>query len=148
MDIHRCLEILELDHTASIADVHQAYKDIVNVWHPDRFTHNPRLQRKAEGKIKEVNLAYATLKTFYARKQVSEPERKGSHLATDTGKGTPSREKGTRDKTEVAFELGTQLVLSTWSYLSSRLRRMIATQIINREKELQKQGKAQKHDLT
>jgi curved DNA-binding protein CbpA len=148
MDIHSCLKILELDHTASMADVNQAYKDIVNVWHPDRFTYNPRLQRKAEEKIKEINLAYAILKTFYARKQVTEPERKGSRLATDTGKGTSSREKETRDKTEAAFELGTQLVLSTWSYLSSRLRRMIDTQVINREEEHQKQGKAQKQDLT
>ena len=50
MDIKKCFEILELDRGASIAETKQAYKDIVSVWHPDRFSHNPRLKRKAEGK--------------------------------------------------------------------------------------------------
>ena len=61
MDIKRCFEILELDMGASPDEVRQAYKDIVSVWHPDRFSHNPRLKKKAEGKIKEINAAYDTI---------------------------------------------------------------------------------------
>ena len=48
MDIKRCYEILELEPTASVKDLKQAYKDIVNVWHPDRFSHSTRLKKKAE----------------------------------------------------------------------------------------------------
>lgn len=58
MDIERCFEILEIESGASTEEVKQVYKDLVHVWHPDRFSHNPRLKRKAEEKMKEVNLAY------------------------------------------------------------------------------------------
>ena len=39
----------------------QAYKELVQIWHPDRYVHNPRLQHKAEAKFKEINLAYQNL---------------------------------------------------------------------------------------
>jgi DnaJ-class molecular chaperone len=144
MDIPMCRKILEVDQTASIADINQAYKDIINVWHPDRFTHNPRLQRKAEAKIKEVNIAYETLKTFYARKQVSDKGQNGSHKEKDEGTRRSSRGKETGNRTEIVFELGTQLILSTWSYLSSRLRRMVETQVIDREEERRTRGRGEK----
>lgn len=34
MDIRHCYESLELDPDASIEAVKQAYKDLVNIWHP------------------------------------------------------------------------------------------------------------------
>ena len=64
MDIEKCFEIFELDRRASPYEVKQAYKDIVNVWHPDRFSNNPRLKQKAEEKLKEINVAYETLKSY------------------------------------------------------------------------------------
>lgn len=66
------LQLLDLDQTASIEEVRQAYKDLVMVWHPDRFCHNPRLQRKAEDKLKQFNQAYDHLRQWYERPQ---PER-------------------------------------------------------------------------
>ncbi len=56
------LRILDLDDTASEADIRQSYRDLVMVWHPDRFAHNPRLRQKAEAKLKLFNQAYAHLK--------------------------------------------------------------------------------------
>ena len=53
MDLERCFEVLEIDRNASADEIRQAYKDIVSVWHPDRFRNNPRLRRKAEKKLKE-----------------------------------------------------------------------------------------------
>ena len=64
MDIQRYYEILELDPGVSSKDVTQAYKDLVNVWHPDRFSKIPRLRRKAEEKLKEVNEAYEKLQSY------------------------------------------------------------------------------------
>ncbi len=64
MDIRRCFEILELDSKASPDDVKQAYRDLVNVWHPDRFLGNSRLKQKAEEKLKEINEAYERVLSF------------------------------------------------------------------------------------
>ncbi len=65
--IDRCFGMLGLKPGASQEEVTQAYRDLANVWHPDRFTGNPRLQRKAEEKIKEINSAYQCIKSFYGK---------------------------------------------------------------------------------
>ncbi len=65
--ISRCIEILGLKPSASQEEVNQAYRDLANVWHPDRFVGNPRLQKKAEEKIKEINAAYEYIKSFYCK---------------------------------------------------------------------------------
>ena len=49
---------LNLEPTATRAEIDRAYKDLVKVWHPDRFTHNPSLRAKAEQKLKRINIAY------------------------------------------------------------------------------------------
>ena len=58
----RCYKVLELDHEASMDEAREAYIDMVRVWHPDRFTDNPRLRKKAEEKLKEINIAYAEIR--------------------------------------------------------------------------------------
>jgi G3E family GTPase len=63
-DIHKCYEILGLSPDASIEARKQAYKDLVKVWHPDRFSHDPRLQQKAEEKLQEINEAYEKIKSL------------------------------------------------------------------------------------
>jgi len=65
--INRCIEILGLKPGASQEEVNQAYRDLVNVWHPDRFVGNPRLEKKAEEKVKEINAAYEYIKSFYCK---------------------------------------------------------------------------------
>ena len=54
----RCFDILDLDPGVSFEELKTAYRDMVNVWHPDRYAHNPRLQKKAERKLQELNAAY------------------------------------------------------------------------------------------
>jgi len=62
MNVLKCYKILELDHEASMDEVREAYIDMVRVWHPDRFTNNPRLREKAEEKLKALNIAYAEIR--------------------------------------------------------------------------------------
>lgn len=40
----------------------QAYRDLVSVWHPDRFANNPRLRKKAEEQLKLINIAYQNIR--------------------------------------------------------------------------------------
>lgn len=54
-------ELLELQPGASPEKVRQAYREMAKVWHPDRFSHDPRLQRRAEEKLKLINQAYRRL---------------------------------------------------------------------------------------
>ena len=108
MDIKQSFEILELDRGASTDEIKQSYKDIVTVWHPDRFPNNPRLKQKAEEKLKEVNVAYDTLKSYLSSEQRMEPKQE---------KAQP--DAAPYDKTEAVVEAGTGIALSLWSYLSS-----------------------------
>jgi uncharacterized RDD family membrane protein YckC len=64
MNVKKSYEILRLEPDASVADLKLAYRDMVNVWHPDRFLHNPRLKEKAEQQLQQVNQAYEILLAY------------------------------------------------------------------------------------
>jgi DnaJ-class molecular chaperone len=126
MDIEKCFAIFELDRYASSDEVKQAYKDMVNVWHPDRFSDNPRLRKRAEEKLKEINVAYEMLKSHLSSKQSFEPEHGKSAQEDDYSRRDVEVEPKTRDITEAIVEKNTGIVLSLWSYLSSAIQRMVA----------------------
>jgi len=56
------LETLGLKPDASWEDVTQAYKDLMRVWHPDRFQSDERLRKKAEEHSQRINHAMGELK--------------------------------------------------------------------------------------
>jgi TPR repeat protein len=66
--INASLKLLGLDPEASPEAAKQAYRDLVRVWHPDRFGADQRLQQKAEEKIKEINDAYEVVQAYIFRK--------------------------------------------------------------------------------
>jgi curved DNA-binding protein CbpA len=136
VDLKQSFEILELNPDASTDEVQQAYKDLVNIWHPDRFATNPRLRRKAETKLKEINRAYAMVNSFLSsgpdaleaaqEQQYKEP--RASEQA-EAHSDTADYEAESKTTTEAVVEAGTVAVLNLWSYLSTRLRRVIAEQV-------------------
>jgi curved DNA-binding protein CbpA len=63
-DLESSLQTLDLPHGAGLSEVKQAYRDLMNVWHPDRFSHDPRLRKKCEDKVKEINAAYRFLESL------------------------------------------------------------------------------------
>lgn len=69
MEIKKCYETLDLTPHATREEVRRSYKDLVNIWHPDRVPDNPRLKKKAEEKLKEINAAYGELTSFLSSKQ-------------------------------------------------------------------------------
>lgn len=51
-------KVLEIHINATLREVTQAYRNMVKVWHPDRFPNDIKLQKKANEKLKEINEAY------------------------------------------------------------------------------------------
>lgn len=78
MDFQQCCDVLDLTPPVAMADLKEAYKDLVQVWHPDRFAHNPRLRLRAEEKIKVINIAYETLARFLSQQQARPTDRSTS----------------------------------------------------------------------
>jgi len=91
-EMHKHYQILGLNPGASKEEIKQAYRDLVDVWHPDRFSDNERLKEKANEKLKEINLAYK-----------GQPERVFQHPGSQMGGNLPGegredhlREEGLR----------------------------------------------------
>ena len=63
-DMSKWYQILDLEPGASPEEVKQAYRDMVKVWHPDRFGSDQRLRAKAEEMQKEINLAFEQLEDY------------------------------------------------------------------------------------
>ena len=63
-EIHNAYLALELEPGAALPQVQEAWREQVTVWHPDRFSGNPKLQRKAQERTKDINAAYDILKQF------------------------------------------------------------------------------------
>ncbi len=64
-EINRCYEILGVGFGVSSEELKRAYRRLVKAWHPDRFTHDPRLQQRAENKLKEINVAYERVQSSW-----------------------------------------------------------------------------------
>lgn len=65
------LNILGLDDEASDADIKVAYKECVQILHPDRFANNKRLQDRATEQFKRLQDAYEYLSSDRGRKSSS-----------------------------------------------------------------------------
>ena len=68
-ELSKCYELLGISPGASAQELKTAHRDMAKVWHPDRFSHDPRLQQKAQEKLKEINEAYNQLVSGKARRQ-------------------------------------------------------------------------------
>lgn len=60
-EFERYYELLGVAPGTSGNELKEAYRDMAKVWHPDRFSHDPRLQQKAQERLKEINEAYEQL---------------------------------------------------------------------------------------
>jgi hypothetical protein len=84
-DLNKHYELLGVAPGASGQELKDAYRDLAKVWHPDRFSHDPRLQQKAQEKLKEINEAYGLLSSGRAARpkpQTPAPHNPRAHAAT------------------------------------------------------------------
>jgi len=66
-DPNECFRILDLRPGASLDEIKRSYRELAKVWHPDRFSHDPSLLRKAKEKMQQINDAYQQLCTLFER---------------------------------------------------------------------------------
>lgn len=60
-DFQWCCKTLGVKNDAGPDEIKQAYRDLVKIWHPDRFAGDIRLQEKAQQQLKNIISAYTTL---------------------------------------------------------------------------------------
>jgi hypothetical protein len=71
--LSRAFELLGVKPGVSSGELKAAHRDLAKVWHPDRFLHDPRLQEKAQEKLKEINEAYELLSSGRTPRPVRTP---------------------------------------------------------------------------
>ncbi|MFT5725936.1 MAG: hypothetical protein ACI8PB_000052 [Desulforhopalus sp.] len=84
MDIGEAQKILDINDSMSIDSIRLAYRDLVQVWHPDRHAHNQRLADKGSEKLKEINKAYSVVQEHFKaindkNSQQNQPNQQRSH---------------------------------------------------------------------
>jgi len=50
------LRIFQLDDRRTPEEVRATYRELVKVWHPDRFANDPDLRTKADRRLQEASL--------------------------------------------------------------------------------------------
>ena len=86
MDLDTSYKTLDLRPGSSFKDIKNAYKAKVKQYHPDQFTNQVYSQFIAENKLKEINLAFETLKAVHNTVPDAPPPSlsKTSSRSTDT----------------------------------------------------------------
>ena len=74
-DLSKAYEVLGVKPGVSMRELKAAHRDLAKVWHPDRFLHDPRLQEKAQEKLKEINEAYELISSGKVPRPVTPPPR-------------------------------------------------------------------------
>lgn len=87
-ELSSCYETLGVVEGASAQELKVAYRDLAKVWHPDRFAHDPRLQQKAQEKLKEINEAYEQLTSGRIRFQKRTSSRAPAHTQQNNSRST------------------------------------------------------------
>ena len=123
------LRILGLDEDASIDDIKIAYKETVQILHPDRFATNKKLQERATEQFKNLQAAYDFL--------VSGKSAKKARTSSSGGPGTSSSgtSRGSTSESQLEARLAgitaarTQLVAQRDTLLDERRNGIIMTVI-------------------
>ena len=62
-ELEEFYRILGLGPGATQEAVRQAYRDSLTAWHPDLFSHDPRIQQRAQEELSKIEIAYRKLET-------------------------------------------------------------------------------------
>lgn len=63
-EIQRAYRLLDITVSATPEEVKKAYKEKLKYYHPDKYQHNPKLQKIATDKTRQVVEAYSIILNF------------------------------------------------------------------------------------
>ena len=95
--VNEYCKVLGVDSSATPEELKKAYRDLIKEWHPDRFLHNPRLQKKAEEKLREINEAYDQLQSLISNPK-SRPSQSSKESKPQTNAGRLKANSATAKK--------------------------------------------------
>lgn len=98
-------KILDLEPDATWKEVRSAYKELAQIYHPDKHTkHSSSVQKRALEKFNKINQAYEVLEQRNKKEQIFKPEKKpaGNSARKQKAKENKKAPKQTRD--EIDFE--------------------------------------------
>lgn len=64
-DLKRCFEILDVPPEATYEEAKAAYKLMAKFWHPDKHSHDEKLQAKAIEMFKKLNNAWSDVEEYF-----------------------------------------------------------------------------------
>jgi hypothetical protein len=107
------LDVLALRPGATSVEIKEAYRDLVKVWHPDRFGSDPRLRQKAEDKLKQINKAYQVLQsdrgtggTYAAESERAASSTRGEASSPRGSSSTPIPQSGRARSNRMSVGVG------------------------------------------
>jgi len=121
-DLNKSYEMLGVVFGASEDDIKHAYRDLVQVWHPDRFAHNPSLQEKAQEKLKEINVAYDKIKSHTSASNNNHESSKPSSSSSTTNNEQNARgpqKEPKREEVSILKDMTARSILNSWSITNS-----------------------------
>ena len=68
--MQRHYQILDISPRATKEEVRKAFHRQIKIWHPDRYSDNPKLREKAEKKTRELIYAYESVMLHIAKPRV------------------------------------------------------------------------------
>ena len=110
-----CWEILGVAEHATPKEVKKAYRALVKQWHPDRYVHNPQLQRQAETRLSEINQAYNQARVLMAGRT--------QHSTTGETRSSRTANRHEQRNTEMPWK-ASFINYALWSKKSRMLRRI------------------------
>jgi DnaJ domain len=88
------LDVLALKPGATPSEIKEAYRDLVKVWHPDRFGNDLRLREKAELQLKSINEAYRVLQSNSDAGGIAGAGPESASSSSGAYSGSPIRRNG------------------------------------------------------
>jgi hypothetical protein len=108
-------QILELEVGASLEQVKQAWRELVKVWHPDRFPNDAKMQRKAEDRLNKVNGAYELLSQFLTSESGSKSSSFAARYKTGGSSPEPTAGEATPPDSESSSQQSSSKISFKWT---------------------------------